>query len=192
MQYEVELKFPLVDGDSVRLELEALGAEKRGSHREVDSYLRHPSRSFQSTNEALRVRESQGQLRVTYKGPKIDATTKTRLEIELELAPGSSSYAQLIEFWRLLGFEPVRQVTKVREEYVVNWLGRSVSVCWDHVTGLGDFIELEISSGPALLEESRQILNSLADHLGLHHSERRSYLELLLENDPATADEPEK
>jgi adenylate cyclase class 2 len=188
MPYEVELKFSLTDRSSVLRTCESLGAVQAGKFSEVDTYLRHPARSFAETDEALRVRQSNSKLLVTYKGPKIDSTTKTRTEIELELAPGKHTITEVLEFWRGLSFAPVREVRKQRELLDIAWHGRQVRLSLDHVPGLGDFIELELSSESADVEQSRQILRMLAERLSLRNSERRSYLELLLEKDSANAD----
>jgi adenylate cyclase class 2 len=188
MSYEVELKYSATDLTNVRRACASLAAVSVGVRAEVDTYLKHPARSFEETDEALRVRQANGDLFLTYKGPKIDATTKTRVEIELQLAIGKHTSAELLDFWRRISFVPVREVRKDRELLDIAWLGRQVHVSLDHVYGLGDFVELELSAEPAEVEESRQILKSLATRLGLQNSERRSYLELLLQKDAAPAD----
>lgn len=191
MLYEVEVKFPITDRAAVHRELVTLGGVNKGTHTEVDVYLAHPARSFAQTDEALRVRQTGSRIFITYKGPKIDATTKTRTEIELEFA-ASTGVSDVLQLWEHLGFRPVRQVKKERELLDVPWQGREVHACLDQVEGLGEFIELELSAKPEQLEESRQLLTSLARRLQLHTSERRSYLELLLEKDARSADTPEK
>jgi adenylate cyclase, class 2 len=188
MSYEVEMKYPLSDLASMRRACESLAGSACEKRSEVDTYLRHPVRSFAQTDEALRVRQANSHVLVTYKGPKVDSTTKTRTEIELELARGQYTSNQVLDFWERLGFAPVREVRKDRELFRIQWHGQEVHVSLDNVHGLGDFIELEILAQPAKLEESRQILKNLAEHLGLRNSERKSYLELLLEKDAITAD----
>jgi adenylate cyclase class 2 len=191
MTYEVEVKFPITDRAAVRRELVALGGVNHGTRTEEDIYLAHPARSFAETDEALRVRQSGSNILITYKGPKVDATTKTRTEIELEFA-ASTIVSDLLRLWEHLGFRPVRQVKKERELVDILWQGREVHACLDRVEGLGEFIELELSAEPEQLEESRQLLTALARRLKLQASERRSYLELLLEQDARSADTPEK
>jgi adenylate cyclase class 2 len=192
MKYEVELKFISDDSVGVRQICESLAGAPPEVRTEVDTYLRHPSRSFAATDEALRVRESNGQIKVTYKGPKVDPTTKTRKEIEIEVAPASSSIDELLDLWRCIGFLPVRTVRKTREIFHIPWLGRSVVVSLDKVEQLGKYVEIELLSEPAQLEESRQVVKNLAARLGLQTPERRSYLELLLENEAMSADKAEK
>jgi adenylate cyclase class 2 len=188
MPFEVESKYTVTDSAAVRRALEAIAGKSHEVLSEVDTYLRHPVRSFAETDEALRVRQSNSHVRITYKGPKIDSTTKTRTEIELELVPGRHTSDQVLDFWGRIGFAPVREVRKDREVFQLSWLGREVHICLDHVHGLGEFVELELSAESAQLEESRQIIKSLAEKLGLRNSERKSYLELLLEKDATNAD----
>jgi adenylate cyclase class 2 len=191
MSYEVEIKCAVADSDAVLRELVSLGGVSQGTRIETDVYLAHPARSFADTDEALRVRRSGAKVFVTYKGPKIDATTKTRTEIEIEMAAGTE-VSNVIRLWDHLGFRPVREVEKLRETLVISWQGREVHACIDRVEQLGEFIELELSAEPEQLEESRQLLTALARRLKLGSSERRSYLELLLENDSRSADTAEK
>jgi adenylate cyclase class 2 len=191
MPYEVELKYALTDAADLRRALTALNARTVSTHDEVDTYLAHPARSFAETDEALRVRRIGERIWLTYKGPKIDQTTKTRTEIEIELAGGGDVQQRAMEFWRQLGFRPVREVHKRRELIEVRWHNRSVHVSLDHLAGVGEFVELELSAEPAELEEFRQSLMALAARLNLTRPERRSYLELLLQKNGAAADNPE-
>ena len=191
MPLEVEMKFAVADRDAVRRQLVALGGRAESRESQVDTYLRHPGRSFAETDEALRVRQIGPRVLVTYKGPKLDRTTKTRTEIELEFAAGANA-ADVLQFWQHLSFQPVREVRKERETLLVAWQGRDVHACLDRVVGLGDFLELELSAETEQLEQSRQALKTLAAQLHLGESERRSYLELLLEKQRTAADTAEK
>jgi adenylate cyclase class 2 len=57
----------------------------------------------------------------------------------------------------------------------------------DEVEGLGAFVELELAADESGLEEAKSRIASLALELGLSDSERRSYLELLLDARPGPA-----
>jgi len=81
MQYEVEQKFPVSDMPALQERLIALGATIGETQVEVDLYFGHPARDFSKTDEALRIRRIGAKNCITYKGPKIDITTKTRCEI---------------------------------------------------------------------------------------------------------------
>jgi predicted adenylyl cyclase CyaB len=80
-----------------------------------------------------------------------------------------------------LGFRPVAEVRKLRRKAFVAWEGRTVEVSLDAIEGLGTFVELELMASPAEVEPAKARLASLAAKLNLVRSERRSYLELLLE-----------
>ena len=181
MNYEVEQKFAATDLAAIGAKLAALGADVSGPRVESDLYYAHPLRDFARTDEALRIRRVGAENRITYKGPKIDATTKTRKEIELALAPeeaGAAAWAELLE---ALGFQPVAEVRKSRRKAMVPWQGRRVEVSLDEVEGVGTFVELELTVPGGELDAARACIASLADALGLYGGERRSYLELLLE-----------
>jgi adenylate cyclase class 2 len=180
MAIEVEQKFAIADRPAIERRLSELGRSAPIEHAQVDSYFAHPSRDFAASDEALRLRRV-GELNyITYKGPKLDARTKTRREIEISLPPGDASAADAAGLLGALGFTPVADVRKQRTHCNVPWQGREVGVSLDTVEGLGDFVELEIVCDEAGVAEAKDCLASLATRLDLAKSERRSYLELLL------------
>jgi adenylate cyclase, class 2 len=207
MRYEVEMKFPAVDRATLASRLADLGAAIGAPQSEVDVYFAHPARDFAKTDEALRIRrkgdcpnfrghrgeavvgengtvpyDARGEQScnfITYKGPKIDATTKTRREIELRLPPGEQAAQQWTDLIEALGFRPIGEVRKSRRKAHVDWQGRSVEISLDEVSGLGVFVELELIAEADGLDAARANIVSLAEALGLEGSERRSYLELL-------------
>ena len=145
-----------------------------------DQYFAHPARDYAQTDEALRIRTVAGGSFVTYKGPKLDATTKTRRELELPLAETDADGSQFAELLAALGFTPVETVRKTRREFRITHDGREVHGALDSVDGVGTFVELELSADDASLDAARRVITALADQLQLGASERRSYLELLL------------
>jgi adenylate cyclase class 2 len=181
MQVEVEQKFPLADAAAIEQRLLDLGARFAGAVTQSDRYFNHPAHDFAQTDEALRIR-SVGEINfITYKGPRLDYTSKTRQEIELPLASGpdqAEHYAQLL---KALKFREVATVTKSRREAEFAWQGTPVHAMLDEVAGLGSFLELEIVTSADGISAAQATLQSLATALGLGSSERRSYLELLLE-----------
>jgi adenylate cyclase, class 2 len=180
MAIEVEQKFHVHDSADLERRLRALGARQSEIADQTDQYFAHPGRSFAQTDEALRLRRI-GELNfITYKGPKLDATTKTRLEIEIGLAPGQAAAVDAAELLWALGFATVAEVSKRRRDFSVTWQGQAIGVSLDEVAEVGDFVELEIVTSPADVERARQLLASLAADLDLRNGERRSYLELLL------------
>ena len=180
MAIEVEQKFHVHDSADLERRLRAFGARQSEIADQTDQYFAHPGRSFAQTDEALRLRRI-GELNfITYKGPKLDATTKTRREIEIGLAPGQAAAVDAAELLWALGFATVAEVSKRRRDFSVTWQGQAIGVSLDEVAEVGDFVELEIVTSPADVERARQLLASLAADLDLRNGERRSYLELLL------------
>jgi adenylate cyclase class 2 len=118
---------------------------------------------------------------VTYKGPKIDATTKTRREIELPLPRGATYAEDFILLQEALGFRRVAEVRKLRKKSLLHWQDKEFEIAIDDVAGVGHYVELEIVAGESEVDEAKSHLASLAESLGLSGAERRSYLELLLE-----------
>jgi len=178
--FEVEQKFPVDDLAAVEAGLRARGAEIGPPVVEVDRYFNHPARDFSETDEAVRIRRKGEKHLITYKGPKIDATTKTRREIELPLGGGQGTVEAWSELLTALGFRHVAEVRKIRRRTHVEHEGRTVEATLDQVDGLGDFVEIELVANEDDLDAARACLASLAESLGLGRSERRSYLELLL------------
>ncbi|MGA2067585.1 MAG: class IV adenylate cyclase [Thermoguttaceae bacterium] len=180
MPYEVEQKFPVADLAAVTDRLAALEASLSPPQEEVDLYFAHPSVDFAKTDEALRLRRKGEANFLTYKGPKIDAATKTRREIELGLGPGKAALESWTALLAALGFTPLAEVRKTRRKAFVPWQGRQVEASLDTVDRLGTFVELELIAEAQAIEPAKACLASLAQSLGLSGSERRSYLELLL------------
>lgn len=183
--YEVELKFQVSDAGALERELVALGARFRTAVEQVDRYFAHPCRDFAATDEALRLRRTGTDVVITWKGPRIDATTKTRREIELAVtAAALDGGPATIDRWtgllEALGFRQVREVAKRRRSAAVAWERADVEACLDAVAGLGDFLELELQAAEDGVPLARGRLESLARRLGCGPAERRSYLELLL------------
>jgi adenylate cyclase class 2 len=180
MQYEVEQKFPIADAADGRERLRGLGAAFDSPIEQADTYFGHPARDFGQTDEALRLRQVGPENFVTYKGPKLDALTKTRREIEMGLESGVRASEQFAEILLALGFRRVLTVRKRREPGHLTWEGQSVHIALDHIDQLGDFLELEIAADENGLPAAKEALSKLASRLELASSERRSYLELLL------------
>jgi len=173
--YEVELKVA-ADHDAVRDRLEALGAEPAGAGEQVDTYFQHPVRDFADTDEALRVRrettDGETVSRVTYKGPLVEAESKTREELETAVGDQTTMEAILEE----LGFEALETVQKHRERFEHG----EYTVTLDTVAGLGEFVEVETQA--AAVEPAREGAVALLRDLALDPDDqiRTSYLGLLL------------
>ncbi len=183
MNYEVELKFPVEDAETLWQRLAGRGAVWSEPSTQVDQYYAHPGRSFQETDEALRTRSENGATVLTYKGPVIDRATKTRREIEVTLAEAPESAANLQAILEHLSFRPVREVCKTRRTAVIDWQGSRITCGWDEVPPLGSFLELEVLATDSEKAAAQALILSAASSLGLPAPERRSYLEMLLQHD---------
>jgi adenylate cyclase class 2 len=186
MNYEVELKFPVTDVDRVRHVIDSLGAVWSPPVRQEDVYFAHPQRDFAVTDEAFRLRSVGDKHWLTYKGPLVDRETKTRQEVEVPLGDGSHTASQMKSLLAGLGFREVRCVAKTRHPAHVHWQNWEVEISIDAVDQLGTFVEVEIITDETQWELAKSCALSLAAHLGLTNSERRSYLQLLLEKNGAT------
>ena len=173
--YEVEVKLR-ADHGTLRSRLGEIDAESAGTVTQVDTYYDHPVRSFEDTDEALRIRretdEAGEQAKITYKGPLVDDVSKTREEAETGIKDGETM-ATIIES---VGFDPAATVTKTRERFRCG----EYTVTLDTVEGLGEFVEVETEA--EAIEPAREGAIDLLERLGLDPDEgiRTSYLGLLL------------
>ena len=180
MQFEVEQKFRLHNSVELETRLRNLGIESFAAVEQIDSYFAHPSRDFGATDEAFRLRRVGDANFITYKGPRVDATTKTRREMELPLSDGKEYAANFQEMLVSLGFRFVADVRKLRRTATVLWQKAGVEVAIDEVQSVGLYCELELIANKSEIDTAKALLASLAAELGLHDCELRSYLELLL------------
>ena len=182
---EVEVKASLkgVSVPQLRAAVEAKWGPYRAALRETDLYFNGNDRDFRKSDEALRLRSltdaETGQALetvLTYKGPKQDHISNTRLEYETAVGSGETAKKLLAA----LGYREVLTVDKLRREYVLD----DVTLCLDTVTGLGEFMELELLiPDQGRREPAVARLLQLLGQLGVPQENliRRSYLELLME-----------
>ena len=185
---EVEVKIPIENRKSVETALHRIGAQQMNSETQVDAYFDHPARAFQETDEALRLRsrhpEAEGAQKdntiptpyeLTYKGPKLESRSKSRVEHTVLISNIDS--ARLI--LENLGFKHVATISKRRVFYTVD----SITVSVDDVEDVGLFLELErIVTSRSDMNPALDMIFNLIERLGLDskHSIRTSYLELFL------------
>jgi adenylate cyclase class 2 len=178
---EVEVKARVDELAPVRERLTSMGFELAGKQTQTDTYYQHPARDFAETDEALRIRRTVDQARLTYKGPKLDAVTKSRREIDTQLTD-VSAMASVLE---ALGFEAAGTVRKDRTVFARDPL----TVTLDEVEGLGTFVEVE-QVARTDIDATRERVREIADELGLSDYTRRSYLRLVLEKKKKAGREP--
>jgi adenylate cyclase class 2 len=182
---EVETKYRCDDLSALQARLKSLGAQEEPARSEIDQYFNAPDRDFAQTDEALRVRTVGDRTYLTYKGPKLDAVTKTRKELETLLEGGAFAADVAAGFLIGLGFRPTARVAKRRIVHHLQHQSYAVEVCLDDVEKVGQFVEIEILTKASQLDQARAAVLDLAGQLGLSGSERRSYLQLLLESGSA-------
>ena len=150
----------------------AMGAVLKGTEHHHDIYFNSPTRDFRRTDEALRIRIKEEGARLTYKGPKLDSRTKSRLELTVEVKDPTAMEKILAE----LGFRPSGEVRKRRTKYTLG----EVTFALDDVEGLGSFLEIEAPAEDDWADKQERVLEIL-QRLGQGESIRKSYLELLEE-----------
>jgi|AntDeeMinimDraft_5_1070356.scaffolds.fasta_scaffold13153_2 adenylate cyclase class 2 len=202
--YEVELKVRATH-EPVREALVAREATRLGTVEQNDTYYDAPHRSFAETDEALRLRretheedaeERGGNMaedaaerggetaanergtttHLTYKGPLVDTTSKTREEAETVVADADAA-ASIVES---LGFSPAASVRKHRERFAFG----EYTVALDSVTDVGQFVEIERTvEREAEIDRARDGARERLADLGLDPDDQlqTSYLGLLLD-----------
>ena len=186
--FEVEIKFQVVNEDIAELECQLRqqfgGTEFGEQVMESDSFLQHPCRNFVQTDECLRLRhrifsDGVSKYSLTYKGPKIDVSTKTRQEIELPITEPEHCES----LFAALGFHKAASVQKFRRRMELTVERRRVDIVFDTLPALPEssryFIEMETMAAEEEVEECRLLLFTIANQLGLSAPIRDSYLKLV-------------
>lgn len=174
---EVEVKAKIDGFDEMRKRLENINAIKIKTERQEDRYFNSPVNDFAKTDEALRIRETKSDekhnLFITYKGPKIDAKSKTREEVEMKIEDAD----KCSKIFENLGFKEVRTVVKDREYYKYE----NFEISLDDVHGLDPYMEIEIDlEDNSDYSQAQKSIFELFEKLGITDGfERTSYLELL-------------
>ena len=190
---EVEIKVAISNPESLKENLKKLNGEYIISLDHEDTYFNMPKklRNFKKTDEALRLRKSiefnknnkenrtLTRSFITYKGKKIDQTTKTREEIEVEI----KNLAEMKKLLENLGFREIFTVKKERELYEFNFKNENVEVLIDFLPILNqNFMEAEV-----IVESSKEVplvkekLFEFLKKFGISKTDsiRESYLELI-------------
>uniref|UniRef100_A0A7C3MBQ7 Class IV adenylate cyclase n=1 Tax=Archaeoglobus fulgidus TaxID=2234 RepID=A0A7C3MBQ7_ARCFL len=166
---EVEVKFPYSRDAEEKVRKIAKPVAEKFEH---DVYFSHPCRDFALTDEAIRIRRDAEGITLTYKGPKVDAETKSREEIKVRV----DDFDAASRIFEKLGFKPVAEVKKIRRIYGFE----DAIICIDDVEGLGKFVEIEIEAENLEVKEK---VFQIARLLGYSKNDsiRESYLELILQ-----------
>lgn len=192
---EVEIKVKITDPELMRKHF----IEKQGIYKfsltHEDTYFNMPNglRDFKKTDEALRLRKSikfiknnyaedqESEVYFTYKGKKIDNSTKTREEIDLKI----EDYGKMKRILSLLGFKEVLSVKKERELFKFEYENYSIEALIDYLPVLNQhFIEVEyLTDSSEKIEEIKEVLFDFLSLFNIKREDsvRKSYLELVIE-----------
>jgi len=190
---EVEIKVKIENPDDMRKKfIEHSGIYKMSLLHE-DTYFNMPEglRDFRKSDEALRIRKSieshidrkeprqKPKYFITYKGQKMDSTTKTRKELESIVEEGET----LRDILKLLGFREIFTVKKERELYEFEYQGHKVEALVDYLPILKEhFIEVEIGTdSKEEIDKATRVLFDFLNIFGIREEQsiRKSYLELI-------------
>jgi adenylate cyclase class 2 len=192
--YEVELKIR-AEHEPTRARLADHDATRTAVVTQTDTYYDVPYRDFAETDEALRVRREErhrgpddeirrgdwyddiveSRTMITYKGPLVEAASKTREEFETGVDDADAMDGILSG----LDFEPAATVEKRREQFELE----GYVVTLDTVADLGEFVEVERDvETEREVAAAREDAIELLDRLGLDADNqiRTSYLGLQL------------
>ena len=190
---EIEIKAKVLNPEELVKKFKNQEGGYKISFIHEDTYFNMPEglRDFKKTDEALRIRKSIEYNKnidsskqninyfITYKGKKIDKTTKTRYELETKLENGVS----VKEIFNALGFREIFTVKKERDLYEFNFKGYIIEALIDFIPILKEhFIEVEImSESNERLEESKNILFEFLNLFDIRKEQSitKSYLELI-------------
>lgn len=164
---ETEVKLRMGDPETARRAVAALGAKpRRVRHFEDNLLLDSRERDLLARGSVLRLRRTEGEAVITFKGPREDAGgLKRRLETEFVVSDADAAESVLLA----LGFLPVFRYQKFRE--VFTWQDAEIVV---DETPIGTFLEIE-GSPETIHAAARALGRSPADYV------TASYVALFLE-----------
>ena len=170
---EVEVKARIDSFEEMEKRLKDLGAVKTKDEFQEDIYFASPIVDFAETDEALRIRTTNNDTFITYKGPKLNEKAKTRKEVEMTI----ESAAKASDIFTEIGFTPARTVKKSRQYYRYE----NFEISLDDVEGLPPYMEIEIAlSDSEDYTEAQNRIFKLFEKLNITDGfERTSYMELL-------------
>ena len=170
---EVEVKARIDSFEEMEKRLKDLGAVKTKDEFQEDIYFASPIVDFAETDEALRIRTTNNDTFITYKGPKLNEKAKTRKEVEMTI----ESAAKASDIFTEIGFTPARTVRKNRQYYRYE----NFEISLDDVEGLPPYMEIEIALNDSEdYTEAQNRIFKLFEKLDITDGfERTSYMELL-------------
>ena len=190
---EVEIKVRISNPDIIRKKFEEHDGVYKISLLHEDTYFNMPRglRDFKKTDEALRLRKATEFNKndknieqtinhyITYKGKKIDNSTKTREEIDIKIEDIERMKVLLKE----LSFQEIFTVRKERELYEFDFKNYHIEALIDYIPLLKQhYVEVEyLLDSSKELEDARKVLFDFLSLFGIEKEDsiRKSYLELI-------------
>ncbi|MBD3352580.1 MAG: class IV adenylate cyclase [Candidatus Lokiarchaeota archaeon] len=197
--FEVEVKIKLRDRDEFLDKIKDLGGKIEARLQHTDVYYNAPKelRDFAETDEALRIRKNiefqfdgeqntnkiiKENADITYKGPKLDSETKSRVEHVCQIRHSGKMDHILLA----LGFRKIISIEKERQMFSLIFQDTSIDITLDKIQHLeGDYAEFEIIiRNEEDMDRSKHLIFALMEKLGYSKSDSItvSYLELVLAN----------
>lgn len=191
--FEMEIKLKIANIEELRSKLSSLDHSYPVDLHHTDRYYNLPPNigDFAKTDEALRLRSSiekdpishviiKEQHDLTYKGPKLDKTVKSRIEHVCHVVESH----QMDEILLALGYQKVISVMKQREVHELVFNGHPIECLIDQIEHLEGFYfeaEIIVSSEKDMIK-TKQILLEFITYLGYTEQDTivESYLELVL------------
>ena len=134
---EVEVKAKIGSFEEMEERLSEIGAVKSKKEFQEDIYFASPIVDFAESDEALRIRTTDNDIFITYKGPKLNSEAKTRKEVEMRI----ESAEKAKDIFGEIGFREARTVRKNRQYYTYE----NFEISLDDVEGLEPYMEIEIA-----------------------------------------------
>lgn len=170
---EVEVKAKIDNFKEMEERILKLGGRQTKVEFQEDIYFNSPIVDFAKTDEALRIRTTNNNIFITYKGPKINKESKTRKEVEIAIENAEKG-TNILES---IGFKEVRTVRKNRTYFEYE----NFEISLDDVEGLDPYMEIEIALPDGTdYTKAQESIFELYEKLGIIDGfETTSYLELL-------------
>jgi adenylate cyclase class 2 len=165
---ETEIKLRVCDAAAARAQIESAGFRVRAPRAfERNVVFDTPEFALKGRRELIRIRQVDGKITLTFKGPRQPGKHKVREELESSLSDASA----VERIFERVGLRPVFRYEKYRTEYCRN---SDPGVVMLDETPIGNYLELE---GPS------EWIDATARELGFSESEYllASYASLYLE-----------
>ncbi|MGC8664570.1 MAG: class IV adenylate cyclase [Nitrososphaeria archaeon] len=149
MGNEREIKLKVPEDFNLEDYLINNGGKLIKKEKQIDIYLDFDDLRIKSSGSALRLRISDKNYFITFKGPQKKDIVKNRDEYEVKV----SDYEQTLKIFESIGIKEKFRIIKNRSTVRFNGLNFEV----DDVEGLGKFVEIEVKSDKEI-EQVKKII----------------------------------